>query len=118
VRKREIMKEIGIPPVHLIVLAGGLSTRARGRDSAAPKQFRTVGGQMLFMISVRELLRVPEVVSVTVAVPEPWQAVASTAACAPANPRQELVMAAKSSTIGRYVTNHKNRSFGARAAFS
>jgi len=65
-----------LPPIHLIILAGGQGTRARRRDSAAPKQFRTVGGLMLFVWSARELLRVPEVASLTVAVPEPWQVVA------------------------------------------
>ncbi|MFO7652852.1 MAG: 2-C-methyl-D-erythritol 4-phosphate cytidylyltransferase [Candidatus Krumholzibacteriia bacterium] len=65
-----------LPPIHLIVLAGGRSTRARHGDATAPKQFRYVGRRMLFMIAVQELLEVPEVVSLTVAVPDPWRAVA------------------------------------------
>ncbi len=60
------------PPIHLIVLAGGLSTRARRADASAPKQFRRIGGRMLMMFSVQELARAPGVVSLTLAVPEPW----------------------------------------------
>jgi 2-C-methyl-D-erythritol 4-phosphate cytidylyltransferase/2-C-methyl-D-erythritol 2,4-cyclodiphosphate synthase len=63
-------------PLHLIILAGGLGSRARHKDSAAPKQFRTIAGTMLFMWSVRELLQAEGIVSLAVAVPEPWQAVA------------------------------------------
>ncbi len=68
-----------LPNIHLVVLAGGSSSRARRSDSTAPKQFRTVGETMLFMFSVRELLQVAEVVTLTVAVPEPWRAVAESA---------------------------------------
>jgi len=64
------------PSLHLIILAGGLSTRARRGDAAAPKQFRMIGGTMLFMLSVRELLRAQGVSSLTVAVPGPWEALA------------------------------------------
>jgi 2-C-methyl-D-erythritol 4-phosphate cytidylyltransferase/2-C-methyl-D-erythritol 2,4-cyclodiphosphate synthase len=66
------------PPLHLVVLAGGRSIRARRGDSAAPKQFRYAGRRMLFLIPVQELLAVPEVASVTVAVPDPWRSVAET----------------------------------------
>jgi len=67
-----------LPPIHLIILAGGSSLRARRSDSTAPKQFRLVGETMLFMYSVRELTQVPRVATLTVTVPEPWQAVAAT----------------------------------------
>ncbi len=63
-------------PLHLIVLAGGLSLRARRGDSSAPKQFRPLGGLMLFLWSARELLHADGVMSLTVAVPESWEAVA------------------------------------------
>jgi 2-C-methyl-D-erythritol 4-phosphate cytidylyltransferase/2-C-methyl-D-erythritol 2,4-cyclodiphosphate synthase len=63
--------------VHLIILAGGLSMRARRADATAPKQFRIVGGAMLFMWSVRELLKAENVVSLTVTVPASWEPVAS-----------------------------------------
>ncbi len=59
--------------IHLAVLAGGLSTRARGIDSDPPKQFREVGGRMLLLHGVQELLRAPGVVDLTVVVPEPWR---------------------------------------------
>jgi 2-C-methyl-D-erythritol 4-phosphate cytidylyltransferase/2-C-methyl-D-erythritol 2,4-cyclodiphosphate synthase len=72
-----VMSEVARPPVHLIVLAGGLSTRARRADSTAPKQFRTFGGAMLFMWSVRELLQADGVVSLTVTVPASWEPVAT-----------------------------------------
>ena len=50
--------------------------RARRGDSTAPKQFRYAGRRMLFLIPVQELLALPEVASLTVAVPDPWRAVA------------------------------------------
>ena len=65
--------------LHLIVLAGGTSTRARRGKASAPKQFRRIGGQMLLMVSVRELLRLPEVVSLTITVPEPYRAITGSA---------------------------------------
>lgn len=65
--------------IHLIVLAGGRSTRAQRGDASAPKQFRRIGDDMLLLVSLRELLAVPEVVSVTVTVPESWAAVTCTA---------------------------------------
>jgi len=65
-----------LPPLHLVVLAGGSSARARRSDSAAPKQFRYVGRRMLFVVPVVELAAVPETASVTVVVPDPWRAVA------------------------------------------
>ncbi len=77
------MNDSAAPPIHLIILAGGLSSRARGSDSAAPKQFRTVGDTMLLMFSVRELLQVANVATLTITVPDPWQAlIASTLAAA------------------------------------
>jgi 2-C-methyl-D-erythritol 4-phosphate cytidylyltransferase/2-C-methyl-D-erythritol 2,4-cyclodiphosphate synthase len=79
------MKKPPLPPMHLIILAGGQSSRARRSDSAAPKQFRQVGGTMLLMWSVHELLSVededstatgsPAVATLTLAVPEAWHAV-------------------------------------------
>jgi 2-C-methyl-D-erythritol 4-phosphate cytidylyltransferase/2-C-methyl-D-erythritol 2,4-cyclodiphosphate synthase len=58
--------------IHLVVLAGGQSTRARSSDSAPPKQFREVAGRMLLLHGVCELLRAPGVVDLTVVVPAPW----------------------------------------------
>ena len=65
--------------LHLIILAGGSSTRARRGKASAPKQFRRVSGQMLLLVSVRELLRLPEVVSLTITVPEPYRAIVDSA---------------------------------------
>ena len=65
--------------IHLIVLAGGRSTRAQRGDASAPKQFRRIGDDMLLLWSLRELLAVSEVVSLTVTVPESWAAVTRTA---------------------------------------
>jgi 2-C-methyl-D-erythritol 4-phosphate cytidylyltransferase/2-C-methyl-D-erythritol 2,4-cyclodiphosphate synthase len=62
----------GLPPIHLVVLAGGQGVRARRGDSAPPKQFRQIGGRMLLMWSVSELLAPPQVASLTIAAPEPW----------------------------------------------
>lgn len=64
------------PSIHLIILAGGLSTRARGGDATAPKQFRMISGSMLFMLSVRELLQAQRVISLTIAVPVSWESLA------------------------------------------
>jgi len=64
------------PDVFLVVLAGGRSTRAGGSDATAPKQFREVGGEMVFMHGVRELIEAPAVVRVVVVVPDAWRAVA------------------------------------------
>jgi 2-C-methyl-D-erythritol 4-phosphate cytidylyltransferase len=58
--------------IHLVILAGGQSIRARGGDSAPPKQFREVHGHMLLLHGVRELLRAPGIVDLTIVVPEPW----------------------------------------------
>jgi 2-C-methyl-D-erythritol 4-phosphate cytidylyltransferase/2-C-methyl-D-erythritol 2,4-cyclodiphosphate synthase len=65
-----------LPPLHLIVLAGGRSARARRGDSTAPKQFRHAGRRMLFVVPVAELATLPEVATVTVVVPEAWRPVA------------------------------------------
>lgn len=73
----DVMSAVAPAPLHLIILAGGMSTRARRGDSTAPKQFRTTGGAMLFMWSVRELLQANHVVSLTVTVPASWESVAS-----------------------------------------
>lgn len=66
------MSHNGLPPMHLIILAGGLGARAHRGDSTPPKQFRRIGGMMLLMRSVSELAAVPEVTSLIVAAPEPW----------------------------------------------
>jgi 2-C-methyl-D-erythritol 4-phosphate cytidylyltransferase/2-C-methyl-D-erythritol 2,4-cyclodiphosphate synthase len=71
------MPQRALPPLHVIILAGGQGMRARRGDAEAPKQFRQVGGSMLLMWSVRELLAVAEVgpvtvATLTVAAPEPW----------------------------------------------
>ncbi len=68
----------GAPPLHLLILAGGQGLRARGGDSAAPKQFRRVAGSLLVTWSARELAAAPGVASLVVAVPEPWRAVVRT----------------------------------------
>jgi 2-C-methyl-D-erythritol 4-phosphate cytidylyltransferase / 2-C-methyl-D-erythritol 2,4-cyclodiphosphate synthase len=65
--------------IHLAVLAGGSSTRARGSDSAPPKQFREVGGRMLLVHGVLELLRAPGVADLTVVVPDAWQPLVASA---------------------------------------
>jgi 2-C-methyl-D-erythritol 4-phosphate cytidylyltransferase / 2-C-methyl-D-erythritol 2,4-cyclodiphosphate synthase len=72
--------------IHLAVLAGGQSLRARGSDSAPPKQFREVGGRMLLLHGVRELLRAPGVVDLTIVVPEPWRPLVEAALDADALP--------------------------------
>ncbi|MBD3222773.1 NTP transferase domain-containing protein [bacterium] len=60
-------------PLHLVVLAGGQSTRARRSDTTAPKQFRDAGRGMLFLHAIRELIQAPGVRLVVVVVPEPWR---------------------------------------------
>lgn len=67
------------PRLFLVVLAGGMSTRARSSDSAAPKQFRDVGGGMVFVHGLRELGKTPGLVHVVVVVPDPWRALAESA---------------------------------------
>lgn len=64
------------PDLFLVVLAGGRSTRAGGGDAAAPKQFREVGGAMVFVHGLRELILAPGVARVVVVVPDAWRAVA------------------------------------------
>jgi 2-C-methyl-D-erythritol 4-phosphate cytidylyltransferase/2-C-methyl-D-erythritol 2,4-cyclodiphosphate synthase len=80
-----------LPPLHLIVLAGGASSRARGSDSAPPKQFREIGGRMLLLHSVQELCVLPEVVSLTVAAPVAWHPVVRSALEKAGLPRPWLV---------------------------
>ena len=67
------MTRILQPRIYLAVLAGGQSLRARGSDSSAPKQFREVGGRMLLLVGLRELVRAPGVVHAVLVVPEPWR---------------------------------------------
>lgn len=64
-----------VPTVHLLVMAGGLGTRARRSDSAPPKQFRQVGGASLLLWGVRELIRAPgvRIGAVVAAVPVAWR---------------------------------------------
>jgi 2-C-methyl-D-erythritol 4-phosphate cytidylyltransferase / 2-C-methyl-D-erythritol 2,4-cyclodiphosphate synthase len=73
------MTRILQPRIYLAVLAGGQSLRARRGDSSAPKQFREVGGQMLFLVSLRELLQAPGVVRAVVVVPDAWRPLAAQA---------------------------------------
>jgi 2-C-methyl-D-erythritol 4-phosphate cytidylyltransferase/2-C-methyl-D-erythritol 2,4-cyclodiphosphate synthase len=73
------MTQVLQPRLYLAVLAGGQSTRARRGDSSAPKQFRPVGGEMLFVHGLRELVRAPAVARVVVVVPEPWRPTAEEA---------------------------------------
>ena len=67
------------PRLYLAVLAGGRSTRARRSDSAAPKQFREVGGSMLFLQGLSELAQAPGVAHAVVVVPEAWLPLAQSA---------------------------------------
>jgi 2-C-methyl-D-erythritol 4-phosphate cytidylyltransferase/2-C-methyl-D-erythritol 2,4-cyclodiphosphate synthase len=73
------MGETTLPPIHLIILAGGQSARARRGDSTPPKQFRRIGGEMLLTRSVRELAILSQtttpVATLTVTAPEPWHPV-------------------------------------------
>ena len=47
------MTRILQPRLYLVVLAVGQSTRARGTDSSAPKQFREVAGEMVCVQEVQ-----------------------------------------------------------------
>ncbi len=73
------MTSILQPRLFLVILAGGQSTRARRSDSSAPKQFRDIGGQMLFQRSIDELVQAPGVARVVVVVPDPWRPTAEQA---------------------------------------
>jgi len=61
------------PRLYLVLLAGGQSTRARSGDSAAPKQFRDIGGGMVFVRGLQELCQTPNLEQVVVVVPDPWR---------------------------------------------
>ena len=76
------MTSILQPRLFLVILAGGQSTRARRTDSSAPKQFRDVGGQLLFQHSLEELVLSPGVARVVVVVPDPWRPTAEQAVAA------------------------------------
>ena len=65
-----------VRPLHLLVMAGGLGARARRADAEPPKQFRQVNGASLMLWGIRELAEAPGVVTVTVAVPGSWLAIA------------------------------------------
>jgi 2-C-methyl-D-erythritol 4-phosphate cytidylyltransferase / 2-C-methyl-D-erythritol 2,4-cyclodiphosphate synthase len=65
--------------LYLVILAGGASRRADRGDGSAPKQFREVGGRMLFIHSLQELAQAPNVVYGTVVVPEAWRLLAEQA---------------------------------------
>jgi 2-C-methyl-D-erythritol 4-phosphate cytidylyltransferase len=65
-----------VRPLHLLVMAGGLGARARRADAEPPKQFRQVDGASLMLWGIRELAEAPGVVTVTVAVPGSWLAIA------------------------------------------
>ena len=67
------------PRLFLVVLAGGQSTRARRSDSAAPKQFRDVGGSPLFVHALRTFAAAPGVSRAIVVVPGPWRPTAEQA---------------------------------------
>lgn len=73
------MTQILQPRLYLAVLAGGQSTRARSTDSSAPKQFREVAGEMLFLHGLRELTRAPGVVRVALVVADAWRPTAMAA---------------------------------------
>lgn len=64
-----------VPTVHLLVMAGGLGSRARRSDSAPPKQFRQIGGASLLLWGVRELIQAPgvRIGAVVAAVPAAWR---------------------------------------------
>ncbi len=76
------MTQILQPRLYLVVLAGGQGTRARSGDSNAPKQFREVAGEMLFLHGLRELALAPGVVRVVLVVPDAWRPTAEAAAAA------------------------------------
>ena len=69
-------------PLHVIVVAGGEGHRARTGAAEAPKQFQVVGGRLLLLQGLETFLALPGTVSVTVAAPPAWQAVARTALAA------------------------------------
>lgn len=73
------MSDEATVPVHLILLAGGQSTRARRSDTTAPKQFRDAGRGMLFLHSLRELSQAPGVRQAVIVVPDPWRPTAERA---------------------------------------
>lgn len=88
------MTRILQPRIYLVVLAGGQSLRARRGDASAPKQFREVGGQMLFLLSLRELLQAPGVVRAVVVVPDAWRPLAAQALAEAALPVECALAAA------------------------
>ena len=67
------MTQVLQPRLFLAVLAGGQSTRARRSDTSAPKQFREINGEMLFVHGLRELTRAPGMTRVALVVPDPWR---------------------------------------------
>ena len=70
------------PRLYLVLLAGGQSTRARRSDSCAPKQFREIDGEMLFVHGLRELVQAPGVSRAVVVVPDAWRPTAESAVAA------------------------------------
>jgi len=76
------MTQVLQPRLFLAVLAGGESTRARRSDSSAPKQFREISGEMLFVHGLRELSRAPGMVRMALGVPDPWRPTAEGALAA------------------------------------
>jgi 2-C-methyl-D-erythritol 4-phosphate cytidylyltransferase/2-C-methyl-D-erythritol 2,4-cyclodiphosphate synthase len=64
-----------LPPLYLLIMAGGLGTRARRGDADPPKQFRWIGGASLLLWGLRELLAAPsvEVAGTVITVPESWR---------------------------------------------
>ncbi|HOX25989.1 MAG TPA: 2-C-methyl-D-erythritol 4-phosphate cytidylyltransferase [Candidatus Krumholzibacteria bacterium] len=70
------MTQILQPRLYLAILAGGQSTRARRGDSSAPKQFREVAGEALFLHGLRELAHAPGIARAVVVVPDAWRPIA------------------------------------------
>jgi 2-C-methyl-D-erythritol 4-phosphate cytidylyltransferase len=67
--------------LHLILLAGGQGSRAKGADDI-PKQFRTTGRGMLFTVSLREFLTLDAAsgfcpADLTLTVPDRWRETAA-----------------------------------------
>ena len=58
--------------LHLVILAGGSGSRARGEDDEVPKQFREIGGTPMVLWSVMTLLELPAARSLTVTCPTGW----------------------------------------------